>query len=93
MHIVPKTWYGRLFMAILTILLLWLSMFFFTLFLIALSVLTFVLGTLLLLTHRKMYRKASQKIIEVEYSVKKPKKECKDTKKLRSKTNIPRCRI
>ena len=84
----PKTWFGRLLATVVAILVLVLAVFFFTLFLIAVSVLTVVVVILVLLlwARQKLNRKASQNIIDVEYSVKEPK-ESKDIKKLGSRTN------
>lgn len=73
--VAPRTWFGRLVTAIVACGLVVLAVFFFTFFLAVFSILAAVIITRIVWAQRQSRRKATERVIDVEYSVEKPEAE------------------
>jgi len=67
-YVVPRTWLGRILAAVGTIVLLLLAVFFFTIFLTVFIFLAIVIIARILWAQHRMNQKASENVIDVDYS-------------------------
>lgn len=72
--LVPRTWIGRFFAAVVTIALVCIAVFFITIFFIIISVLAVFIIAKYLWRQRQISRKGSKDVIEGEYTVEDEKK-------------------